>query len=105
MTQELLQNDEARHRGRSRKRHTALRLLLVCSVVVALVIGLGSVFFYRHLNGNITFLNIDDRLGDRPDAIAPGDPINVLVMGSDSRAGDEGVDQMENGARGPTRRC
>ena len=97
MSEEQLQDDGARHRGHSLKRHTALRMLLVCSVAVALVIGLGSVFFYRHLNGNITFLNIDDKLGDRPDAIAPGDPINVLVMGSDSRGGDEGVDQMENG--------
>ena len=96
MSEDQLQR-EARHRGRSLKRHSALRLLLICSVAVALVIGLGSVFFYRHLNDNITFLNIDSQIGDRPDKIAPGDPINVLIMGSDSRGGDEGVDQMENG--------
>lgn len=96
MSEEQLQS-EARHRGRGLKRHSALRVLLACSVAVALVIGLGSVFFYRHLNENITFLNINDKLGDRPAKIAPGDPINVLIMGSDSRAGDQGVDQMENG--------
>jgi LCP family protein required for cell wall assembly len=96
VSEEQLQS-EARHRGRGLKRHSALRVLLACSVAVALVIGLGSVFFYRHLNENITFLDINDKLGDRPAKIAPGDPINVLIMGSDSRAGDQGVDQMENG--------
>jgi len=87
----------ARHRGRVRRTHTMGRAVLTCIVAVTMLIGLGSTFFYRHLNENITFLNIDDKIGDRPDKVAPGDPINVLIMGSDSRGGDEGVDQMENG--------
>ena len=96
MSEEQLQRED-RHRGRGQKWRSALRILLVCSVVVALVTGLGSVFFYRHLNDNITFLDVDDKIGDRPDKVAPGDPINVLIMGSDSRGGDEGADQTENG--------
>jgi len=73
------------------------RALLTCIVAVTMLIGLGTTFFYRHLSDNVTFLNLDDKIGDRPDKIAPGDPINVLILGSDSRGGDEGVDQMENG--------
>lgn len=96
MSDELAQS-EARHRGRGLKRHSALRMLLASSVAVALVIGLGTVFFYRHLNENLTVLDIAGKVGERPDRVAPGKPINVLVMGSDSRSGDQGVEQMENG--------
>ncbi|CUR57824.1 Cell envelope-related transcriptional attenuator [metagenome] len=97
MSDELAQS-EARHRGRSLKRHSALRLLLASTVTITLVIGLGAVFFYRHLNENITFLDITDQVGaDRPERVAPGKPINVLIMGSDSRAGDQGMKQLENG--------
>ena len=48
-------------------------------------------FFYRHLNGNFTYDNVDDQLGDdRPDEVeveGPKEPLNILVMGSDSREG------------------
>ena len=97
MSDELAQS-EARHRARSLKRHSALRVLLASTVTVTLVIGLGAVFFYRHLNENITFIDIGSNVGaDRPERVAPGKPINVLIMGSDSRAGDQGVKQLENG--------
>jgi LCP family protein required for cell wall assembly len=92
-----LPQSEARHRGRTLKRHSALRLLLATTVTLTLVIGLGAAFFYRHLSENLTVLDISAKVGSRPDRVAPGKPINVLIMGSDSRAGDQGRDQMENG--------
>jgi LCP family protein required for cell wall assembly len=89
---------EARHRGRSLKRHSALRVLLASTVTITLIISLGAVFFYRHLNENLTVLDISAQVGvDRPTRVAPGKPINVLIMGSDSRAGAQGQQQMENG--------
>ena len=80
-----------KRRGRIRKRHTVAKVLLVSVVVLGMVTGLGVVFLYRHLNGNLTVLEINDaQLGPRPDKIAaagPQEPLNILVMGSDSRDG------------------
>jgi LCP family protein required for cell wall assembly len=50
--------------------------------------GLGTVWLYRHLNGNLNVLDPTAQLSNRPDKVAvegPKDPLNVLVMGSDSR--------------------
>jgi LCP family protein required for cell wall assembly len=65
------------------------KVLLVASLVLALATGLGVVYLYRHLNGNLTVIaDIDGRLGTRPvkkQAQAPQEPLNILVMGSDTR--------------------
>jgi LCP family protein required for cell wall assembly len=72
-------------------------------VAVALVVGLGSIWFYRHLGDNLTSYNPDGQLHNRPDVIAPGDPINILVMGSDTREGEQSVKEMlDGGARSDT---
>ncbi len=63
------------------------------SVASALVILLTVGFFaYRHLEGNITSMDVEDALGtDRPDVVvadnAPRRPLNVLLLGSDTREG------------------
>ena len=58
-------------------------------VVMAVVVGLFSVYSYRHFNENLTILDVTSQLGsDRPDKVAvegPREPINVLVMGSEGR--------------------
>jgi LCP family protein required for cell wall assembly len=80
-----------KRRGRVRRRHTVAKVLTASILVLGMVTGLGVTFFYRHLNGNFTYDNVDDQLGaDRPDEVqveGPKDPINILVMGSDSREG------------------
>ncbi len=79
-----------KRRGKPRKRHTVGKVLLSTTLVLALVTGLSMVFLYRHLNGNINVLDPTDQLSNRPAAIeveGPKDPLNVLVMGSDSRDG------------------
>ena len=81
-----------KRRGKIRKRHTVAKVVLVSVVVLAMVTGLGVVFLYRHFNGNLTELAVtDEQLGPRPDKIAatgPREPLNILVMGSDSRDGE-----------------
>ena len=58
-----------------------------------MVLSLVLVVAYKHLEGNISAIDISKRLGDRPDAVkvaGPTQPINVLVMGSDTRDGANG---------------
>jgi LCP family protein required for cell wall assembly len=77
-----------KRRARVRKRHTVGKVLLASVVVLAMVTGLGTIWMYRHLNGNLNGLDITGQLENRPDKFAvtgPQEPLNVLVMGSDSR--------------------
>ena len=78
-----------KRRGKIRKRHTVAKVLLVTVVVLGLVTGLSVVFIYRHLNGNLNVIDLDDQIGaNRPEkkvVSGPKEPLNVLVMGSDNR--------------------
>ena len=80
-----------KRRGKGRRTHTVAKVLLSSVLVLGMVTGLGVTFLYRHLNGNLNYDNVDAQLGtDRPDEVeveGPKDPINILVMGSDSRDG------------------
>ena len=73
-------------------RHKVARAVAV-SLATVLVVALGAGFFaYRHLEGNITALDVEDALGsDRPTVIEDDneqhDPLNVLLLGSDTREG------------------
>jgi len=84
-----------------RKKHTVAKVLLAVVVALSIVTGLGVVYFYRHLNGNLTVIQIEDVLENRPEKEAvegPQDPLNVLVMGSDSRDCDGcGLDNETGG--------
>ena len=73
-------------------RKRALRAATVVGVVVTLAVALGGLFVYRQLEGNITALDTSDVLGsDRPDKVVdeaePLDPLNILLLGSDTREG------------------
>jgi LCP family protein required for cell wall assembly len=78
-----------RRRARPRRTHTVAKVLLASILVLGMVSGLSTAFIYRHLNGNLTVLDINDQIvGDRPDkkvVSGPQEPLNILVMGSDSR--------------------
>jgi LCP family protein required for cell wall assembly len=79
-----------KRRGTPKKKHTVGRVLLATCVVLALVTGLGMIYLYRHLNGNLTVLDIQKQLTDRPakhNVTGPQEPLNILVMGSDDRDG------------------
>jgi LCP family protein required for cell wall assembly len=90
-----------KRRGRGKKKHTVGYVLLSSVVVLALVTGLSVVFLYRHLNGNLNVVDVTGELGERPDKLAnegPQEPINILVMGSDTREGEGNDIDGEGGA-------
>ncbi|WP_406498523.1 LCP family protein [Streptomyces sp. NBC_00846] len=83
-------HDGARkQKGAPRKRHRGLKITLGV-LLVLLLAGGGTVYWlYSRLDGNITGVDIDKALGDdRPEKL-PTSGQNLLVLGSDSRAGAE----------------
>ena len=95
-----------KRKGRPKKKHTIGRVILASVVVLGLVTALGVVYFYRHLNGNITSESLDVLGDDRPEKTfkGNGEPLNILVMGDDSRAceGCDVVNDNEGGSRSDT---
>ncbi|GAA1922567.1 LCP family protein [Nocardioides marmoribigeumensis] len=77
------------------RRHPVVRAVAVSTVMVLLALGCSGYLVYRHLEGNVTVSNAFDQItGPRPDREAvsgPKEPLNVLVLGNDSRAGQKAV--------------
>lgn len=91
-SQRSVRHAAAPHRGR--------RVLVALGIAMALVVvvaGAGAAVVWHRLQGNITAKDVIRQLGpDRPTAPAPSpgqdQPAeNILVMGSDTRAGDNSV--------------
>ncbi|MBO1335587.1 LCP family protein [Streptomyces sp. VRA16 Mangrove soil] len=75
--------------GTSRKtgKRRWIRWTLLSLAVVVLAAGGTGYWAYQHLNGNIDGVDLDKALGtDRPEKL-PTSGQNILVLGSDSRAG------------------
>ncbi len=69
-----------------------MRAAILTAVAVVLAVVLGSLFAYRQLDGNITALDTEGLLGsDRPEKVVdesePLEPLNILLLGSDTREG------------------
>ncbi|MGA8846336.1 MAG: LCP family protein [Nocardioides sp.] len=97
MTQDLMQPAPPgpggpKRRGRKKPRRRVATLLVAGGASLSLVLGLGGAYFYRHLNDNLDVIDVQRQLTDRPDKqildTGPQEPINLLVMGSDSREGE-----------------
>jgi len=77
------------------RRHRILRAVAI-SIAAVLVVALTAGFFvYRHLDGNIDSLDVTEALGtNRPEEIVKEDvehkPLNILLLGSDTREGQTG---------------
>lgn len=80
-------------RHRNKRRHPWLRrtaFTLTGLLVVGIVLGVAA---YVKLNGNINRLDITPALGNRPSVAATTDaktnlpPVNIMIIGSDSREG------------------
>ncbi|UAL30387.1 LCP family protein [Nocardioides rotundus] len=87
-----------RERG---KRATVLKVLGVTVLVLALATALTVVFVVRHLNGNLEVIDISDKLQNRPEkeeVAGEQEPLNILVMGSDTRQGAGNAIDKESGA-------
>lgn len=80
-----------RRKARGSRKHAVLGVVLATTVVLGLVTALGVVYLYRHLNGNLTVEDVTSQLENRPDKVdveGPKEPLNILVMGSDTREGE-----------------
>ncbi|MFJ9467199.1 LCP family protein [Streptomyces caniferus] len=91
-----------RRKGPTRRRR-ALTITLCTLTSVALLGGAGLGYVYFKLNGNLKGVDINAALGhDRPKNVDDGS-MDILVMGSDSRAGKNGeYGKDEGGARSDT---
>jgi LCP family protein required for cell wall assembly len=86
----LVESEQPR-RGRSRRSRIIKGTALGLGVLL-LAAATGTYLFYRQLEGNIEVIHPD--LGDEADRPerGPEGPLNILVLGSDTRAGQTGVD-------------
>ncbi|MFI9050196.1 LCP family protein [Streptomyces sp. NPDC053427] len=91
-----------RRKGPTRRRR-ALTITLCALVSAVLLGGAGLGYVYFKLNGNLKGIDINAALGhDRPQNVDNGS-MDILVMGSDSRAGKNGkYGKDEGGARSDT---
>ncbi|NEB77041.1 LCP family protein [Streptomyces sp. SID14478] len=104
-------SNPGRHRAKGRRRKPragrgkALRVAAWSAAGVVVLGGTGLGFVYFKLNGNIKSVDINQALGtDRPDNVDNGSQ-DILVLGSDSRAGSNkevGGGQDEGSARSDT---
>ena len=69
-------------------RHTVLKVILISQVCLAVVTAAGVVFAYERLNGNIANGEAITHTAEKPEYEGERGPLNVLVMGSDSREGE-----------------
>jgi LCP family protein required for cell wall assembly len=75
-------------------RHRIIKAVAITVATVLVVVLTGGFFVYRHLNNNITGIDITSALGtDRPSEVkakTPQKPLNILLLGSDTRQGQTG---------------
>ncbi len=83
------------HRRATPRKHRVVKTAAISLVVVMVAVLTGGFLVYQHLEGNITALDTTDVLGDdRPEAVVPEGvehkPLNILLLGSDTREGQNG---------------
>lgn len=91
--------DDGHHDGTGEEPPKKKRRFLRWFVLILAVLILGTAgagyLYYQHLNGNLgkDSLNLGDNKLDRSDPNAAGQtPLNILLLGSDSRESDENVE-------------
>ena len=92
-----------KRRGKVRARHTVARVLAVTTLVLAMLTGLAVVYSFRHFSGNLNVKDYTQDLQNRPEKTAvegPQEPLNVLVMGIDTRQGEGNAIDKETGEGG-----
>lgn len=90
----------SRRRRKGAGRVTA-QLAVVMTVVLALTVSLGSMYYFRKLNSNIEHSDAQDRMANRPKNevidTGTGEPVDILVMGSDFRVdGSRGNQELSD---------
>jgi LCP family protein required for cell wall assembly len=76
-------------------KHPVLKAVAVSTALVLAVLAGTSYLIYRHLEGNVTVSDAFDQITtERPDkkeVEGPKEPLNILILGSDTRAGQTAV--------------
>lgn len=90
--------------ARPRRRRRILRITLLLVAVLILGTAGAGWWTYSHLNSNIDSVDLDRAIGDNRPAKVVANAQNILVLGSDSRAGANGdLDHGDvSGARSDT---
>ncbi|WP_254665839.1 LCP family protein [Streptomyces sp. WMMB 322] len=97
--------DEGGQSPRPRKKRRVLKWFTVCLSLLILATAGAGYFYLEHLNGNLgkDVLNLGDSKLDKSDPNAAGQtPMNILLLGSDSRSSKKNVEL--GGARGDRER-
>ncbi|GGW56060.1 LCP family protein [Streptomyces xantholiticus] len=79
-----------RRRSAPRKRRRGLKITLGVALVLLLAAGGTAYWLYSSLDGNIKGVDLDKAIGDDRPQKLPTSGQNLLVLGSDSRAGGNG---------------
>jgi LCP family protein required for cell wall assembly len=84
-----------KHRDvKPKKKRRVVRAIAISMAVVLVALATGGYALYRHFEGNITAFDMEGQLTDRPeevDADKERKPLNILLLGSDTRAGQSEV--------------
>lgn len=85
---------------------TVAKTIGAALLTLAMATGVSVVLIYNHWNGNLLVKSVEGQLHNRPDkkVTGPQEPLNILVMGSDTRQCDGcNIDGMTGiGARSDT---
>ena len=95
----MSQLSAARHRAAASRQHHVLRIFGYCLLALTVGMTLFVCFTYRTLNANLHVVDLDGLLSNRPAKVntGPKGPLNILVMGSDSRDGKgNNIDGLTN---------
>jgi LCP family protein required for cell wall assembly len=91
---------KGKRRAPTKARHAVAKVVLASMLVVGMTTGLGVVYLVRSLNDNLDVQDLSGQLKGRPDkkVDTPKEPINVMVMGSDTREGEgNNIDNLTGG--------
>ncbi|MGH3313671.1 MAG: LCP family protein [Streptomyces sp.] len=80
--------------ARPRRKRRVLRWFILCLSLLILATAGAGYFYYAHLNGNLSkdLLNLGDNKLDKSNPNAAGQtPLNILLLGSDSRNSKKNV--------------
>ncbi|HYG92517.1 MAG TPA: LCP family protein [Nocardioides sp.] len=79
-----------RGKRRAPRKHTVAMVITATLLALAMSTAVSVVLIYNHWNGNLDVIDVSGQLEDRPDkkdVEGPQEPVNILVMGSDTREG------------------
>ncbi len=83
---------------RLRKRHTVAKVIAVTLALLSVGTATSVVLAYNNWNDNLERVDLAKQLGDdRPEkeeVEGPAEPLNILVLGSDTREGENNIDGL-----------